>query len=90
LIKFAFDVAHTGLHLALAPNTGGRYGQIIFIDDEYETRILVISSTEIRICDFVKYLENNKYYLAKDDTHYLTTVHDNDIIKWESSEKWNR
>lgn len=93
-IKFAFDGAHTGLYLDLAPNTGGKYGQIIFIDDEYETGILVASSTEILVSDFVNDLENNKYYLAEDaladDNHYLTTVPDNDIINWESSEKWNR
>lgn len=93
-IKFAFDGAHTGLYLDLLPNIGGKFGQVIFIDDEYETGILVASSTESLVANFIEDLENNRYYLAEDaledDNHHLTTVPEIDIVNWESSGKWTR
>ncbi len=93
-IKFAFDGSHTSMYLDLAPGTHGNYGQIIFIDDEYETGILVADSAAELIETFKNDLENNLYYLdedaLKDGNHYLTTDPKIDIINWETSEKWKR
>lgn len=93
-IKFAFDGAHTALYLDLSPSDYGKYGQIIFIDEEYEVGILVANSTNDLVNDLQRDLENNLYYLAEDalddDNHYLTTVSEIDIINWETSERWKR
>ncbi len=93
-IKFASDGAHTGLYLDLTPNDNGKFGQIIFIDDEYEIGILVANSTSQLVENLRKDLENNLYQLdedaLEDDNHYLTTVSEIDIVNWKNSEKWKR
>jgi len=93
-LKFAFDGAHTGLYLDLAPTPNGKYGQIIFIDNEYEVGILVASSTTELIEKLQNDLENNLYYLdedaLEDENHYLTADTKIDIVNWETSEKWKR
>lgn len=93
-IKFAFDGSHTSLLIDLAPASQGTYGQIIFIDDEYETGILVANSTAELIEKFKNDLENNLYQLdedaLEDENHYLTADKAIDIVNWETSEIWNR
>lgn len=93
-IKFAFDGSHTSLLIDLAPASQGTYGQIIFIDDEYETGILVANSTAELIEKFKNDLENNLYQLdedaLEDENHYLTADKTIDIVNWETSEIWNR
>ncbi len=93
-IRFAFDGAHTSLYLDLAPGSEGNFGQIIFIDDEYETGILVAESTTELIENLKKDFEGNLYFLDEDalddGNHYLITDPKNDIVNWESSEKWKR
>lgn len=93
-IKFAFDGAHTGLYLDLASTNYGKPGQIIFIDDEYETGILVANSTTELIENLKNDLENNLYHLdedaLEDENHYLTTDSKIDIVNWENSEMWKR
>lgn len=93
-IKFAFDGSHTGLFIDFAPTEQGHLGQIIFIDDEYETGILVANSTSELINSFENDLENNLYQLdedaLEDGNHYLTVDSSIDIINWETSEIWKR
>ena len=93
-IKFGFDGAHTGLYMDLAPSEQGKYGQIIFVDDEYDTAILVANSITELVANFVKDLEDGLYYLhpeaLEDNNHYLQTDTANDIVNWQSSEKWSR
>ena len=93
-LKFAFDGAHTGLYLDLSPTAEGKYGQILFIDDEYETGILVADSTAKLVSDFANDLEANLYSLhsdALDDgNHYLEADSTIDIVNWQDSEKWKR
>jgi len=93
-LKFAFDGAHTGLYLDLSPTAEGTYGQILFIDDEYEIGILVADSTNKLVSDFANDLEANLYSLdaeALDDgNHYLEADSTIDIVNWQDSEKWNR
>ncbi|WP_084694617.1 SMI1/KNR4 family protein [Chryseobacterium vrystaatense] len=93
-IKFAFDGSHTSLLIDLTPASQGTYGQIIFIDDEYETGILVANSTAELIGKFKNDLENNLYQLdedaLEDENHYLTADKTIDIVNWETSEIWNR
>ena len=93
-IKFAFDGSHTGLFIDLAPSSNGNYGQIIFIDNEYETGIVVANSTAELVKSFKNDLENDLYQLdedaLEDGNHYLTTDPRIDIINWETSEIWKR
>src|SRR5690606_4837857 len=93
-VKFAFDGAHTHLYLDLSPTQRGRYGQIIFIDDEYEIGILVASSTSQLVENFAADLHQGLYHLdenaLEDGNHYLTTDAKIDIINWRVSEKWRR
>lgn len=93
-VKFAFDGSHTSLYLDLRPTNEGKFGQIIFIDDEYEMGILVADSTSQLVADFAKDLGDNLYYLSEDaledDNHYLETDQSIDIVNWQSSERWKR
>lgn len=93
-IKFAFDGSHTSLLIDLAPTSQGNYGQIIFIDDEYKTGILVAGSTAELIKSFKNDLENNLYQLdedaLEDENHYLTADQKIDLVNWETSEIWKR
>ncbi len=93
-VKFAFDGSHTSLYLDLRPTIEGKYGQIIFIDDEYETGILVADSTSQLVSDFAKDLDDNLYHLSEDalqdENHYLETDQSIDIVNWQSSERWKR
>lgn len=93
-LKFAFDGSHTGLYLDLAPAVDGKYGQIIFIDHEYEVGILVADSTAELVQNFQDDLENSLYDLEEDaledGNHYLDTDPRIDIVNWEMSETWKR
>ncbi|MBO9700131.1 MAG: SMI1/KNR4 family protein [Sporocytophaga sp.] len=93
-VKFAFDGSHTSLYLDLKPTNEGKYGQIIFIDDEYEMGILVADSTSELVENFAKDLESNLYHLnedaLEDDNHYLETDQTIDVVNWQSSERWKR
>lgn len=93
-IKFAFDGAHTGLYLDLAPSNTGTYGQIIFIDDELGKGILVAESTEELVSDFASDLEHGRYGLdpdALDDgEHYIVADSSISIVNWYNSERWRK
>lgn len=93
-IKFAFDGAHTHLFLDLSPTQNGKYGQIIFIDDEEEIGILVANSTAQLVENFKNDLENQLYYLnedtLEDENHFLEVDDKIDIVNWYASEIWKR
>ncbi|MGU3373656.1 SMI1/KNR4 family protein [Chryseobacterium sp. M5A1_1a] len=93
-IRFAFDSSHTGLYLDLDPNDTGNYGQVIFIDDEYEVGILVADSISNLVHQFAVDLNNGLYHLhedaLEDGNHFLEAEDSIDLINWQDSEKWNR
>jgi cell wall assembly regulator SMI1 len=93
-VRFGFDGSHTALYLDLAPSANGKYGQIIFVDDENEIAILVAKSTAQLVKDFVDDLENNLYFLepdaAEDGNHYLETHASIDLVNWYRSVRWKR
>ena len=90
-VKFAFDGSHTSLYIDLSSTNNG---QIIFIDDEYETGILVAKSTSELVENLRNDLENNLYHLdedaLEDENHYLITDQKIDIVNWKGSEIWKR
>lgn len=91
-IKFASDCARTGFYLDLDPTASGNYGQIIFVDLDYQIALLVASSTKQLVSDFLQDLLNNKYFLneeaLEDGNHFLALDAEIDIINWFKSEKW--
>lgn len=93
-VRFGFDGSRTALYLDLAPAGDGKYGQIIYVDDTYETAILVAESTAQLVREFANDLENNLYHLepdaAEDGNHYLTTKPSIDLVNWFQSERWKR
>ena len=93
-VKFGFDSSHTSLYVDLAPSPEGKYGQIIFMDDEYEVGILVANSTAELVENFINDLENHLYHLdedaLEDGNHYLETAEKIDIVNWQNSEMWTR
>ncbi|MDN3694471.1 SMI1/KNR4 family protein [Chryseobacterium tructae] len=93
-IRFAFDGAHTGLYIDLDPGIGGTYGQVIFIDDEYEVGMLVADSIRDLVHQFIIDLDKELYHLhedaLEDGNHFLEADDSIDIINWQDSMKWNR
>lgn len=91
-ICFGFDGAHTSLKLDLVPAEKGNYGQVIFIDDEYEIGILVAGSITELLTNFASDLENGRYHLAEDalenGDEYLDPDDSIDIVNWYQTEKW--
>jgi len=91
-VTFAFDGAHTSLKMDLAPTEEGNYGQIIFIDDEYEVGILVAGSIIELLVNFASDLENGLYHLAEDaleeGDEFLSPDDSIDIVNWYQSDKW--
>jgi len=93
-LLFAHDWGGNRLCLDLSPLENGRFGQIIFIDDDYAVGILVAESTEKLVADFVDDLKNGLYFLheeaLEDGVEFLAVAHDIDVDNWNLSKKWDR
>jgi cell wall assembly regulator SMI1 len=93
-LKFGSDGSRTGLYLDFSPAKEGKYGQIIFIDDEYSVGILVADSISDLIEQFIKDINNGLYSLnhdaLEDSVHFLESDSSIDIINWNTSERWKR
>jgi len=91
-ITFAFDGAHTSLKMDLVPTEEGNYGQIIFIDDEYEVGILVAASITELLVTFASDLKSGLYHLAEDaleeGDEFLSPDDSIDIVNWYQSDQW--
>ena len=86
--------AHTGLFVDLCPLDEGKYGQVIFIDEEERLGILVAESVSQLVSDFLDDLNNGLYFLneeaLEDSCHFLEVDEAIDIINWYDSTKWKR
>jgi cell wall assembly regulator SMI1 len=93
-LKFGSDGSKTGLYLDFSPAREGKYGQVIFIDDEYSVGILVADSISDLVEQFIKDINSGLYSLnhdaLEDDVHFLETDSSIDIINWNNSERWKR
>lgn len=91
-IQIGSDGSHCGLFVDLAPGEIGCYGQIIFIDNEYNVGILVANSTSELVDNFAADLKNNLYYLEpdalEDGHHFLETAQHIDLVNWNNVDKW--
>jgi len=102
-LQFGDGGGHTSLYLDLSPTTTGNYGQIIFIDDEWEVGLLVAKSITAFIEQFTKDLEKGLYSLNEDGladeddeddlvdkNHFIEPHLSIDLINWWHSERWSR
>ncbi len=91
-LPLGFDGAHTWLRLDLDPAPAGSYGQVIFVDEEYETAFRVADSVAALLADFARDLEAGLYCLnpdAADDGHeFLEADARIDLVNWQSAARW--
>jgi cell wall assembly regulator SMI1 len=91
-LLLAHDHSHASLRVDLTPTPLGTVGQVIFIDEEYETGILMARSVDELIKNFANDLESGLYTLnqdaLEDGNHYLEPDKKIDLVNWFSSERW--
>ena len=93
-LQFCSDGSRTGLYLDLAPSRTGTNGQILFIDPEYETGLLVAHSTTDLAAQFLADLTAGLYTLEpdalEDGEHFLLPDSTIDLLNWQQSTRWQR
>jgi cell wall assembly regulator SMI1 len=93
-IGFASDGARSNLRLDLSPSEKGTYGQVIFVDGDYNTALLVAPSIADLLNDFAKDLESGLYTLSaealEDGQHFLEPDQTIDIGNWHHIDKWKK
>ncbi len=95
-IKFGYDWSRCSIALDLNPIAPEKYGQIIFIDYDYDAVLLVAHSTEELVQTFLNDLHANRYYLneeaLEDGNHFIDCLPEIDLINWKSkkNQRWKR
>ncbi len=91
-LKLGFDGSHTWLMVDLDPSKLGTYGQVIFVDEEYETAFLVANSVRGLLATFAQDLKMGLYQLncdaALDSNDFLEADARIDLINWYNAERW--
>jgi cell wall assembly regulator SMI1 len=91
-VPFGSDGSRCRLVLDLAPAPGGQYGQIIFVDGEYNVALLIAPSAAALTGQFANDLQNGLYALneeaMEDDNHFLEPDTTIDIVNWHHIDKW--
>jgi cell wall assembly regulator SMI1 len=87
-----FDGSHVWLCVDLAPVDGHRYGQVILVDEEFETAFPVADSVAGLLADFAHDLQQGHYALApdalEDDNEYLLPDAGIDLANWSTAARW--
>lgn len=82
----------TLLCVDLDPAPSGNLGQVIFVDHDDNTVILIADSINSLLLQFASDLENGRYFLNKDaqaeGDEFLQCVPEIDVINWHKSPKW--
>jgi cell wall assembly regulator SMI1 len=93
-IALSFDGSRSYLRLDLSPSATGKYGQVIFVDGEYNVALLIADSIGALINNFANDLDNGLYSLneeaLEDGQHFLETVAGIDIVNWHNIEQWKK
>lgn len=95
-IKFGYDWSRCSIALDLNPISPEQYGQIVFIDYDYNAVLLVANSIEELVETFLLDLENGLYFLneeaLEDGNHFLDDAPEIDLINWKSKKniRWKR
>jgi cell wall assembly regulator SMI1 len=91
-LRIGSDGSRSGLFVDLAPTDKGNYGQVIFIDSDYNVGIFVAISVSELVDNFAVDLQNNLYYLEpdalEDGQHFLETKSSIDLANWFTVDKW--
>lgn len=91
-LALGFDHGHTFLRVDLAPAAEGTYGQVIFVDEEYQIAILVAKNVDELVENFSNDLDNGLYTLnedaLQDGNHYLAVNEKIDLINWFGNARW--
>ncbi len=91
-LRLGFDGSHTWLMIDLDPSKLGTYGQVIFLDEEYETAFLVADSVAGLLATFAQDLSMGLYQLnpdaAEDGEDYIDPDASIDLVNWYSAERW--
>lgn len=93
-IQFTHDGSRTGFYLDLNPSEHGHYGQVIFIDFDYNVSLIVANSVTDLIKQVNSDMQAGHYQLSEDaledGNHYLEVDREIDILNHHSSERWKR
>ena len=91
-LKLGFDGSHTWLMVDLDPSELGSYGQVIFLDEEYETAFFVADSVAGLLATFAQDLKMGLYKLDADAVldgyDFLETDARIDLVNWYNAERW--
>lgn len=91
-LQLGFDGSHTYLCVDLDPAPAGRYGQVIFVDEESEAAFRVADSVEALLTQFADDLEQGRYTLEPDalaDGHeFLSPAATIDVVNWYHATRW--
>jgi cell wall assembly regulator SMI1 len=91
-IALCFDGARSYLRLDLSPSDKGTYGQIIFVDGDYNVGLLIANSITELIANFANDIDKGLYSLneeaLEDDQHFLEADTQIDIVNWHKIDKW--
>jgi cell wall assembly regulator SMI1 len=88
------DSARCSLCVDIAPAPGGRVGQVILIDEEFQVALKLCASVSELVSNFARDLEEGKYTLAEDaledGVHWLSPDRSIDPVNWYNSPTWAR
>jgi cell wall assembly regulator SMI1 len=91
-LALGFDGSHTWLRVDLAPTEAGTYGQVIFVDEEYETAFIIADSVAGLLSTFAQDLLQGLYQLNPDATEngedFLEVDASIDLVNWYNAERW--
>lgn len=91
-VALSFDGSRSYLRLDLSPSDKGTYGQIIFIDGDYNVGLLIANSITQLIANFATDINKGLYALneeaLEDEQHFLEADTQIDIVNWHKMEKW--
>ncbi|GAB2785350.1 cell wall assembly regulator SMI1 [Hymenobacter luteus] len=91
-LQLGFDGSHTWLCVDLDPTPAGRYGQIIFVDEENESVFQVAESVEALLAQFAEDLEQGRYILdpdaLADGNEFLAAAESIDVVNWHHAPRW--
>lgn len=91
-VAVCFDGSRSYLRLDLSPSDKGTYGQIIFVDGEYDVGLLIANSIKELIANFANDIDKGFYSLneeaLEDGQHFLEVDTQIDLINWHKIAKW--
>lgn len=91
-IAICFDGSRCYLRVDLSPSDKGTYGQVIFVDGDYNVGLLIASSVTELIANFANDIDKGLYSLdeeaLEDEQHFLEADTAIDIVNWHHIEKW--